>query len=190
MPVDLTHAAVAPPRSSRAAQATAKRESGKLAERREATQGVFQLAGFGCIILHQYADAGAIGMHADGIVNELVSLSEKHEGVGRVLDYLGEAGPYAGLIVAVMPLALQLAANHGLVKAELISGAGVVPPAALESQVKADMARQASQALKAQQEAEAELRALAAQMGPEDGSQAVPEANGKARRTRVSAGDQ
>ena len=168
MPVDLSQAVIAPPRATRTGTSPAKRESAKLTERREAAEGIFQLAGFGCIIMRQYADAGAIGMHSGPIVNELVTLSEKNEGIAKVLDYLTEAGPYAGLIVAIMPLALQIAANHKVIKAELTAGAGVVPPEALESQVRADMARQAAEALRAQQAAEAELRELSAQMAPQN----------------------
>jgi hypothetical protein len=84
-----------------------------------------------------------------------------------------------------MPLAIQIAANHGLVKAELVSGAGVVPPQALESQVKADMARQAAQALRMQQEAEQELARIAADMAPQtppESPTATP--NGKPARNR------
>jgi hypothetical protein len=182
MALDLSSAVSAPPRSTRAASATAKRESvkvsGKLAARHEAATGIAQLVGFGCIVTRQYADAGAIGMHSPPIIDELVALSDKNETIGKALDYLTEAGPYAGLIVAVMPLALQLMANHGIVKAELISGAGVVPPQALESQVRADMARQAAEALKAQQTAEAELASIAAQMRPENPPEPSPEASG------------
>lgn|SRR5262252_2168927 len=185
MPVDLSNSAVAPPRSARGQTAAVKRVSGKLAERREAVDGIFQLAGFGCIMMRQYADAGAIGMHSPPVATELVALSEKNESIARALDYLTEAGPYAGLIVAVMPLVLQIAANHGIVKAELVGGAGIVPPAALESQVKADMARQAAEALREQQRAEQELAALAAELtppGPQGPSQGDTGAsNGKAR---------
>jgi len=184
MAVDLNASAVsAPPRSARASQAQVKRASGKQQERRETAEGIFQLAGFGCIIFRQYADAGAIGMHSPPIVDEVIALSEKNTSVANALDYLAEAGPYAGLVIAVMPLVLQLAANHGVIKAEMTSAAGVVPPAALESQVKADMARQAANALQAQRAAEQELATLAA-MAREDASQdepeSPPEPNGQA----------
>lgn len=183
MPVDLTNAVSAPPRSARGSAAKpAVRANSKLSARHEAATGIFQLAGFGCIILRQYSDAGAIGLHSGPIVDELVSLSDKNESIGKALDYLTEAGPYAGLIVAVMPLALQIMANHGLVKAELVAGGGVVPPQALESQVRADMARTAAQALQAQQTAEAELAALADAMRPQappESPQGTPEGNGR-----------
>ena len=181
MAVDLTNSVTAPPRSARSARQTpaAIKVNGKLAARHEAATGIFQLVGFGLIVTRQYADAGAIGMHSGPITDELVKLSESNEPVAKALDYLTEAGPYAGLIVAVMPLALQIMANHGLVKAELVGGAGVVPPAALESGVRADMARQAAEALRAQQAAEAELATIAASMRPQDGPQGSPEANGQ-----------
>jgi hypothetical protein len=129
--------------------------------------------------MRQYADAGAIGLHKDPIIDELVTLADSNEKIAKGIDYITEAGPYAGLVVAVMPLVMQLAANHKIVKAELVAGAGVVPPQALESQVRADMARQAAVALRQQQEAEQELATLAAQMRPQDGSGGSPEANGQ-----------
>lgn len=182
MPVDLSNSVTAPPRSAKAARQTPAtiKVNSKLAARHEAATGIFQLVGFGLIVTRQYADAGAIGLHSGPITDELVKLSESNETIGKALDYLTEAGPYAGLIVAVMPLALQIMANHGLVKAELVAGGGVVPPQALESQVRADMARQAAEALRAQQTAEAELASIAASMRPQESSQGSPEGNGQA----------
>ena len=188
MPIDTdTMVVTAPPRTS-AGRAPKTRTTAKGNERREALDGFAQIIGFGCIVTRQYADAGAIGLHKDPIISELVDLADKNEKIARAIDYLTEAGPYAGLIVAVMPLAIQIAANHGLVKAELVSGAGVLPPAALEAGVKADMARQAAAAIQQQREAEAELARIAADLRPEDGSQGVPEANGAGQSRGRKAG--
>jgi hypothetical protein len=160
---------------------------GKTAAREEAANGLFQLAGFGCVVARQYADAGAINMHGAKIAHELAVLSEQSEPIAKGLDYIMEAGPYAGLIVAVMPLALQIMANHGLIKAELVAGGGVVPPQALESQVKAEMAKQASEALRAQEAAEEELALMAARMEAARVSQNEPEPNGaESSQTRKS----
>lgn len=160
----------APP-STRSNKTEAKKQAthtanvaGRTKAREEAANGIFQLAAFGCVVTKQYADAGAIANNGQAIAHEAAQLAETNEGVGRLLDYLMEAGPYAGLITAVMPLALQLMANHGLVKAELVAGAGVQSPQALEAQVKADMARQAHAALMAQQEAEQAMHAMEAEM--------------------------
>ena len=192
MPIDYSSAPPsAPPRVS-SGRNVSKRESPKLSERREALQGAWQLAGFGCIMFKQYADAGAIGMHSEPITDELVTLSSKNESIAKALDYLTEAGPYAGLVIAVLPLTLQIMANHGLVKAEYLGSSGVVPPAALRAQVEADMARQASEALRAQQEAERELATLAASMSPQKPSEPSSEPNGQtASRTprRAKAGN-
>jgi hypothetical protein len=151
---------------------------GKSAAREEAANGILQLAGFACVVTRQYADAGAINMHGANIAREAALLAEQNEGIARGLDYIMEAGPYAGLIVAAMPLALQIMANHGLIRAELVAGGGVVPPAALEAQVRADMARQASEALRAQQAAEEELGLMAARMEAAKAPESEPEPNG------------
>jgi hypothetical protein len=152
--------------------------SGKTAAREEAANGIFQLAGFGCVVTHQYADAGAISMHGPTISRELAQTAETSEPIAKALDYIMDAGPYAGLIVAVMPLVLQLMANHGVIKAELVSGGGVVPPKALESQVKADMAKQAAEALRAQEAAEEEMAILAARLAEPSAAESPTEPNG------------
>lgn len=161
MALDLNASATTPPPRSRKAagarQAQQKAASTPMREaRKEAVNGVFQLASFGLIIGKQYSDAGALNMHGDPIAEEVAKLAETNEGFAKNLDYLLEAGPYAGLITAVMPLALQIMANHGIIKAENVAGANVVPPQALESQVKTAIARQVIEAQRAQMEAEAE----------------------------------
>jgi hypothetical protein len=165
MPLDLSTAAVAPPRSNRSqtrATATAqKAATGKAKEREEALHGVIQLAGMGLIIAGQHADAGAVNMHGPGIAHEFAQLADKNEKVGRGIDYITEAGPYAGVIMAVMPLALQVLTNHGILKAEALAGAGIMHPDAIAAQVKADLARQAQEAIKAQRMAERELHEMA-----------------------------
>lgn len=133
-------------------------------QREEAVQGIFQIAGLGFIILGQYADAGAIDMHAPGIAHEAADLAQTNEGVAKGIDYLLQVGPYAGLIAVSMPLIMQLLVNHKVLPADKLSGANVVKPEVLESQVKTAMARQAMEAIKAQQEAERELAELQAEM--------------------------
>lgn len=171
----------APPRKAAARQARMPKAPSKTSAREDAANGIFQLAGFGLILGRQYADAGAINMHGAPIAHELATLAESNDGIAKGLDYLLEAGPYAGLITAVMPLALQIMANHKVIRADLIAGGGVVPPEALEAEVKATMARQASEAIKRQHEAEAELRAMAAAQAPQppESPQAASEANGQ-----------
>lgn len=147
----------APPRKPGRPPAPAKTDP-RIQARTDAAQGFFQLLGFGCVITGQLADAGAIGRYGPPIANELVKASETSEPIGNLLDLLGKTGPYAGLIITVMPLALQVLVNHKMLQADMFAGAGVVHPEALEAQVKADLARQQSEAMRAQREAEAELQ--------------------------------
>lgn len=124
----------------------------------EALQGYVQMAGMGLLIAGQHADSAAIGMHGPNVVNELCKLGEKNQSVGRVLDYLTAAGPFAGLIGAVLPLALQIAANHKVVP--IIPQLGIIPPDALEAQAKMEVAEMMAQAQEQQRQAEEQLRKL------------------------------
>jgi hypothetical protein len=131
--------------------------SGRLGERKEAVNGLFQLAALGCVITGNPADAGAIGKHGDGIAAEVAKLAESNARLGGTLDKLLDAGPLAGVIAAVLPLSFQLMANHGVVKAEFLSGAGVVAPETLAAEVRANQLRMQRDALKAQNDAEREM---------------------------------
>jgi hypothetical protein len=171
----------APPRQASgktAAKVAAQKQAdtaAKTGSREEAINGVFQLGHFGLILARQYADAGALSMHGPAVSHEVAELANTNEKIAKTVDYFLEAGPYAGLITALMPLALQIMVNHKLVKAEHVAGGGVVTPEALAAQTKAAMLRQAQEAIQAQRDAEAELRAMAAQNEPEDGAQDQPE---------------
>lgn len=159
----LKAAATAPPRSTKAAaRGTVTRRtvapSTDHARRKELVEGVFGLGGLACLMAGQFSDSAAITMHAPGIAHEAATLAETNDGLAKGIDYLTTVGPYAALVTAAMPLVLQLAANHKLVKAEALAGVGVVSPDILESQMKADMLRKQTEAVKAQQEAEAGLQ--------------------------------
>jgi hypothetical protein len=142
-------------------------------DRRDAVDGIFQLAGLGCIITGQYADAGAITMHSPPISEEVAELAEKNQKIAGALDTLLEVGPYAGLIAAVMPLVLQILVNHKIFPADKMAGANIVKPEVLESQVKTQMARKAMEALQMQKDAEEELAKMQAEyMASQNGQEA------------------
>lgn len=140
--------------------------------RMEAVQGFFQAAQMGCVMAGQYSDAAAIGMHGDNISNEITGLADKYPAIGKALDTLVQAGPFAGLLTAVMPLALQIAANHKRIPADKVPG--VLPPEALEMQMKAEVAtmaaQQARQAQEAQREYERVMTELHASETAQDGT--------------------
>ena len=164
MAIDTT----APPKVNRPPTQAQKRQSGKLQERTVAVQGLFQLAGFGCIVAGWHADAGAIGEHSPAISQELAALADKNASVAKFIDSLTEAGPYAGLIVAVMPLTLQILANHGILKGDM-SAVGVKPPAILEAEVKTSLALKQAEVLRAQNDAETQLAQMRAEKADSNG---------------------
>jgi hypothetical protein len=104
-----------------------------------------------------YADAGAIAQHGPGVAKETADLADGNERIASWLDYLTEAGPYLGLTKAMLPLILQLAANHGKIDAKnLPPESGIIDPRILEEKVKAEMALASAKVL-------SEIRAIQAQ---------------------------
>jgi len=127
------------------------------ASREEALTGLGQLAYIPLLATKQYADAGALDMHGPGISREIAILAAREERVAKIVDPLLMVGPYAALVAAVLPLAMQLAVNHGRVDAGPMN---TVPASALESRVKTQLAKMEAEQLRLQREAEAELKAL------------------------------
>lgn len=134
-----------------------------LEKREDAVNGLFQIAGLGMIMAGQFADAGAISLHSPAVSHEVAVLAEDNSQIAGYIDRLLQVGPYAALVTAIAPLALQLVVNHGIIKPEKVSGQGIVPPDILESQVKTEMARMQMEAIRQQQEAEKELAAMRAE---------------------------
>lgn len=161
MPIDTTARPPAAParKTPRAPSRPPAAPIDKTAARREALTGLGQVATALLVMRGAYADAGAIAQHSPDVSRETALLCESNENFASVVDYLTEAGPYMGLITAVMPLALQLAANHGKIDASRLSpDFGVYPPAILEARVKAELeakrAEFAAEARKAQEASE------------------------------------
>ena len=80
------------------------------------------------------ADALAMSHAIPPISEAVTDLAEDNDNFARVVDMLTESGPYAALISALIPLAAQLAANHGMLPPPLVSVLGAVPPDVLISQ--------------------------------------------------------
>jgi hypothetical protein len=132
-------------------QATAREAQTRITDARyQGINSLFQISAIALLARKQYADAGAIRNHGPSIAREIVVLADSDERVATFVDYLTTAGPYTGLMMAVLPLVLQIAANHGRIDADKTMMPGIVPPADLEREVKlsitektADMYRQA-----------------------------------------------
>lgn len=60
------------------------------------------------------ADGYALAMHAPGLAEALNETAKAQPAVARALESIMKAGPYGAIIGAMVPLVMQLAANHGM----------------------------------------------------------------------------
>lgn len=134
MPVNPPQPRAKPKPSAAVAQAA---RSAVTEARYQAVNGLFQLGSLGLTARGMYADAAATGIHGPNVSRELASLAESDERIASIIDYLTTAGPYTGLIMAVLPFALQIAANHGRIDASKTMMPGIREPAELEKEMRA-----------------------------------------------------
>lgn len=146
-----------PPPAKPAARKPSPAAQAKRGAREEGINGLFQLGTAVCMMTGQHADAAAFATHGPKIAPEVASIAEDYEKVGEVIDKLIAVGPFAGLLTAVLPLALQLAVNHGRGNAAVFADFGVVSKETLEAQGQAAALRQATAAVESQRQAEAEF---------------------------------
>jgi len=137
-----------PPRKSatvKPSQTSPARAGAVASGRQESVDGLFKMAAAACIMRGNYADAGAISMHSESISREVATLAAQNEQVAKLVDYMTSAGPYSGILIAVLPLALQLAANHDRINPDKAAGlGGVLPKDMLEKKVALDINQQRS----------------------------------------------
>jgi hypothetical protein len=140
------------PGTSRASRPASQPAPSRTAARAEAIDGIFQIAGTACVVTKNYADAGAIALHKDAIALETAKVADANEKVAALIDKLTSVGPYAGLLTAVLPLALQLAANHGRIDATKTGGLmGIQTPEVLAAQIRAEMDNKKAEFLREQE---------------------------------------
>lgn len=163
MAIDMS--AVSAPKRRTSAQTSTPRKATPVAEtrslrevRREGLDGIGQVAAGILVLTSNMADAGAVSQYWPGVSKELAELADTNETIAGVADFLTKTGPYTALIMAVLPLGLQIAANHRMVDAAALSSFGVIPPEVLEAQMKAEVMRQQAEALRAQQDLMAEMQ--------------------------------
>ena len=137
-------------------QATPIRSS-RAEARKEALDGIGRIASLVAVMKGWYADAGAIAQHGPGFTRGIADMAESNDKLASWLDYLTESGPYMEIFAAGLPLALQLAANHGKIDpTKLPPESGIVEPKILEERVKAEMALASARVLQ-------EIRSIQAQ---------------------------
>lgn len=108
----------APPRT-RAGRA--KAAAAEVPQYAQAAAGVLQLPAFVLGMLGRTQpvfalDAAAISMHTPGIAKAVQEVAMQEPRVAAVLDRVLKVGPFGALLAAVVPLVMQLAANHKIVQ--------------------------------------------------------------------------
>jgi len=124
--------------------------------REETLNNGWQAIAAGCMMGGLWADAGAVSIHGPNISKEAAAISLKYEKIGNAIDALANVAPFANLFAAVMPLILQIGANHKMVPASAIPG--LKDPRVLESQMRVEVQRQAVEFERAARAEEAALK--------------------------------
>jgi hypothetical protein len=79
--------------------------------REQGILGLFQAAAFGVAFVSQI-DAAAILYHAPNISRAGAELAANDPRARKLIDRILEVGPYGAFFAAIVPLALQIAANN------------------------------------------------------------------------------
>lgn len=172
MPIDMS-AATAPPKKRTAASSAVRTPKAPVApvevtsrqQRRE--QGLLGVAALGqglLTLFGQYADAATVRQYFPAIAHEASAIAEENDTFAKPIDFIIAIGPYGGLLAAVLPFAMQVAANHKLANATMLGSQGVVPPEVLEAKYKTEMMRNQAEQMRAQQKAVAEAMAAQKEM--------------------------
>jgi hypothetical protein len=77
------------------------------------------------------ADAMAVSHHSPQIASALNDLAKQRPEIAAVLHRILAAGPYAALITAIIPLAVQILTNHGGIPLETAMVLGAQDPMSL-----------------------------------------------------------
>jgi hypothetical protein len=110
--------------------------------------GLLQIPSFGLTMFGQrtqnaalQADGMAIAMHAPALAEALNETAKAQPAFGRALESLMKAGPYGAILTALVPLGMQLMANHKLMSAA--PEMGIYPLEQLVAQSDAEVAAMA-----------------------------------------------
>lgn len=72
-------------------------------------------------------DGAAISMYAPGVAEAINDVADDNPVVAAALDRILTAGPYGALLGALIPLAMQIAANHKVLPDAAVRGGGAMP---------------------------------------------------------------
>lgn len=93
-----------------------------------------------------YADTYAVTLHRDAVAGGLAEAAKRSPIVAGALTRVAVVAPAVGIMTALSQLGMQLAVNHGRMRAGFM---GTVPPELLAAAGRADLDRQAAEAAEA-----------------------------------------
>jgi hypothetical protein len=120
------------------------------------------MAGIGVMVtgfLGQPADSMTVAEYAtDENIRALANNAARNPYFGKVLDgFTGAGGPILEMVILVLPLGMQIAANHGWMRPN--PSMGIMPPEVMIARAEAQARRAQSEADRAVQAAMAEAQA-------------------------------
>lgn len=101
----------------------------------EGVAGLLQVPAMVLSFTHP-VDGYSVAMHTPGISGAVADLAVERPEVAAALDRVLAVGPYGALIGAVIPLAMQLMHNHGLVPEQAATAMGATPKRDIERHLK------------------------------------------------------
>lgn len=173
MALDLSSTPKPPPakratrKATGAAEQEARQAATKAAAREQNLNDLFGIVAAACMMSGQLADAATLHKHGENVAREAAPLGDRYESFGNFLDWLGNIGPFAGLAMAALPMAMQIAVNHQMLPVTAVAQFGVEDPEVLRTKLTTDILNQQAAALQEQlqqqqEAAEAQARAHAA----------------------------
>jgi hypothetical protein len=112
-----TQAGKAPPRKAASRKTSAGTKASTGTDYRQGVAALLQIPAFALGVVGRYRpayalDAAALTLHTPTLADAVHQTALSDERVAAILDRVLAAGPYGALLGALMPLALQIAANH------------------------------------------------------------------------------
>lgn len=118
-----------------------KAEKPRVQTRKDFTGPLDDLArlGWGVLAVSSPADAAALKVHAPGMVQAWNALAQENAAVARGIEWLTTGSAYGAVVMATVPMVLQVLANHGRLDHERLGALGVHDPAGLAEITAADV---------------------------------------------------
>ncbi len=127
-----------PPKAKQQVKAEKPRTQSARTDFTEPLDDVARLA-WGVLAVTAPADAAAVKTHAPGMVKAWNALAQENQAVARGIEWLTTGSAYGAVVMATVPLVLQVLANHGRLDHRQLGGLGIADPAVLAEITAADI---------------------------------------------------